>query len=262
MKKTRVLLAILLLGFTSCERGAGTLEYEVVRSLPHDEGAYTQGLLFHDGFLYESTGQHGYSSIRQVDLATGEVIRKHDLEDRYFGEGIVDWEDKLIAITWQSGTGLVFQLDNFRELQRFSYAGEGWGITHDHEKLIMSDGSDKLRFLDPDSFVEIGSVAVTFRGKRVRNLNELEWIEGSIFANIWNSDLIVQINPETGEVIGLLNLTGLLTQSERASGRTDVLNGIAYDADAKRMFVTGKYWPKLFEIELVARPGSEVDEVK
>ena len=126
----------------------------------------------------------------------------------------------------------------------------------------MSDGSDKLRFLDPDSFVEIGSVAVTFRGKRVRNLNELEWIEGSIFANIWNSDLIVQINPETGEVIGLLNLTGLLTQSERASGRTDVLNGIAYDADAKRMFVTGKYWPKLFEIELVARPGSEVDEVK
>jgi glutamine cyclotransferase len=254
-----VLLALIFLAGRSVADGIVAYDYQVVAVYPHDRSAFTQGLLIKDGDLYESTGQRGHSSIRQVDLATGGLVRKHDLDDRYFGEGIVDWNDQLIAVTWQSGTGLVFQLEDFRELKSFNYVGEGWGLTRDHEKLIMSDGSDKLRFFDPDTFEEIGSVAVTFRGKRVRNLNELEWIEGSIFANVWNSDLIVQIDPETGEVNGLLNLTGLLPESEQIRGQTDVLNGIAYDAEAKRMFVTGKYWPKIFEIELIAKPVGETN---
>lgn len=253
-----LLLTLLSAAAPSVADDVVTYGYRVVAVYPHDRNAFTQGLFFRDGDLYESTGLRGHSSIRKVSLATGEVLRQHDLENKYFGEGIVDWNDRLIAVTWKAGTGMVFQLDDFRELQTFRYLGEGWGLTRNADNIIMSDGSDRLRFIDPETFEEVNSVRVSLRGDGLRNLNELEWIEGTIFANVWRTNWIVQIVPDTGQVIGTINLTGLLPESDRVSGHTDVLNGIAYDAETKRIFVTGKHWPKLFEIELVVKQRSGV----
>lgn len=231
--------------------------YVVKNVYPHDEQAFTQGLLYRDGYLYESTGQYGESSVRRVELETGVVKQIRNLEQRYFGEGLVDWEDSLIVLTWRSGVGFVLGRDDFFDRRSFTYTGQGWGLTTDGKRLIMSDGTDALRFLDPESFEETGSVAVTLDGRPVGRLNELEWVDGELYANVWQSNGIVRIDPKSGVVTGIIDLTGLLPDDARRAGHTDVLNGIAYDADARRLFVTGKYWPQLFEIELVEKDAVE-----
>jgi glutamine cyclotransferase len=256
----RIIAALLLLGLLVAPTYADdvvTYGYRILAEFPHDRNAFTQGLFYREGSLYESTGLRGRSSIRKVKLTTGEVLKKHDLPDQYFGEGMVDWNDRLIVVTWQSEKGMVFQIDDFHELSTFEYKGEGWGLTRNRSHIIMSDGSNKLRFLDPETFDEIDSVEVSLRGQSIDNLNELEWIDGNIFANVWRSNFILQIDPATGQVTGLVDLTGLLPKSDKIPGHTDVLNGIAYDAESGRIFVTGKHWPKLYEIELVAKTEAE-----
>lgn len=251
MLLARVLAVLLLLvpGVALAQR-APIQSYEVVASFPHDPGAFTQGLLFQDGVLYESTGLHGRSSIRKVDPATGKVLQKRDLDARYFGEGIVVWKDRLVEITWQDQIGFVYDLNSFEPKSTFTYPGEGWGLTHDGARLIMSDGTADLRFLDPETLNETGRVRVTDGGGEVVNLNELEWVEGEIWANIWGSDWIARIDPATGKVKAWIDMTGLLPAADR-TGREDVLNGIAYDPKGKRVLVTGKLWPKLFEIRVM-----------
>ena len=233
--------------------------YEVVNTYPHDAGAFTQGLLFHDGFLYEGTGLHGESSIRKVDLETGEVLRQRDLSSAYFGEGIAVHNDRLIQLTWKSQVGFVYRLDDFEPLGDFSYLGEGWGLTHDGKRFIMSDGTTRLRFLDLRTFRATGQVHVRYGDRPVRNINELEFIDGLVYANIWKEDRVAMIDPDSGYVTGWVDLSGLLTPAEARSA--DVLNGIAWDEAGRRLFVTGKRWPKLFEIRLVEKetrpyPGS------
>ena len=226
--------------------------YAVVKAYPHDPGAFTQGLLWRDGFLYESTGLHGRSSVRKVTLETGVPEQERLIDSRHFGEGVVDWKDRLITLTWQDQMGFIFDLATFERIGEFSYPGEGWGLTRDETRIIMSDGASALRFLDPETLKETGRIQVTDDGKPVDNLNELEWVKGEIYANVWQTDMIVRINPNTGVVVGRINLTGLLSNADRATSSPDVLNGIAYDAQHDRLFVTGKCWPKLYEIKLVA----------
>ncbi len=229
--------------------------YQVVRVYPHDPAAFTQGLQYIDGALYEGTGLNGRSSIRKVKLETGEVLQKSDLTAEYFGEGITVWKNDLIELTWQSGIAFVYDKTTFQPRRRFNYLGEGWGLTHDDVNLIMSDGTDRLRLLDPATFAERRRIQVTAGGLPVRNLNELEFVKGEIFANIWQTDRIARIAPD-GRVVGWIDLGGLLTPSERAGLESgNVLNGIAYDAAKDRLFVTGKLWPKLFEIKLVKKAG-------
>jgi glutaminyl-peptide cyclotransferase len=226
--------------------------YQIVRVYPHDPAAFTQGLQYIDGALYEGTGLNGRSSIRKVKLETGEVLQKHDLTAQYFGEGITVWNNDLIELTWQSGVAFVYDKTTFQPRRRFNYLGEGWGLTHDDVNLIMSDGTDRLRLLDPATFAERRRIQVTAGGLPVRNLNELEFVKGEIFANIWQTERIARIAPD-GRVVGWIDLGGLLAPSERVG--LDVLNGIAYDAAKDRLFVTGKLWPKLFEIRLVKKAG-------
>ncbi|PYR02396.1 MAG: glutamine cyclotransferase, partial [Acidobacteria bacterium] len=217
--------------------------YQVVRVYPHDPAAFTQGLQYIDGALYEGTGLNGRSSIRKVKLETGEVLQKSDLTAEYFGEGITVWKNDLIELTWQSGIAFVYDKTTFQPRRRFNYLGEGWGLTHDDVNLIMSDGTDRLRLLDPATFADRRRIQVTAGGLPVRNLNELEFVKGEIFANIWQTDRIARITPD-GRVVGWIDLGGLLTPSERAGlERGNVLNGIAYDAAKDRLFVTGKLWP-------------------
>jgi glutamine cyclotransferase len=227
-----------------------SLTYQVLAVYPHDPNAFTQGLVYLDGFLYESTGRFGDSSLRQVLLESGEVIRQVDLSSEYFGEGLTSWEDTLIQLTWKNELGFVYDRQDFALLDQFNYATEGWGLTQDGEHLIMSDGSSSLYFLSPETFEVMRTVTVTYAGEEVVYLNELEFIKGEVFANILNSDDIVRINPETGEVAGRIDLAGILPEEERTA-TTDVLNGIAYDAGQDRLFVTGKCWPNLYEIRLV-----------
>ena len=227
--------------------------YRVVRTFPHDRGAFTEGLVYADGQLYESTGEEGRSSIRRVDLDTGKVLQQRDIDRQFFGEGIVPFRGKLYELTWKSQVGFIYDLKTFQPLGRFSYPGEGWALTTDGKRLIMSDGSPVLRFLDPDTLKESGRLAVTYRGKPLANLNELEWVKGEILANIWMTNTIARIDPETGRVTGVIDLNGLFPQSERR-GDEDVLNGIAYDKADDRLFVTGKQWPRLYQITLVPPP--------
>jgi len=225
--------------------------YQIVRVYPHDRDAFTQGLQFVDGVLYEGTGLNGRSSIRRVELETGKVLQKRSVPEEHFGEGITVWKSDLIELTWQSHVAFVYDRATFEPKKRFSYAGEGWGLTHDGTSLVMSDGSDRLRVLDPATFAEKRRIAVTAGGAPLRNLNELEYVKGEIFANIWQTDYVARIAPDTGKVSAYIDLRGLLTPAERAG--TDVLNGIAYDEKQDRLFVTGKLWPKLFEIKLVRK---------
>ena len=222
--------------------------YEVVNVYPHDRDAFTQGLLFRDGVLYESTGLNGRSSLRRVQLETGRVLQQASVEPRYFAEGLTDWGSRLIQLTYQTNVGFVYDRTSFKRLQTFNYTGEGWGLAHDDRQLIMSDGSSTLRFLDPQTFAVTRRLPVSDGGQPVRDLNELEFIDGQIYANVWQTDRIAMIAPDTGRIAGWINLAGLLPASAAASA--DVLNGIAWDAQRRRLFVTGKLWPSLFEIRI------------
>jgi glutamine cyclotransferase len=223
-----------------------------VNTYPHDPQAFTQGLIFLKGFLYESTGLQGRSSLRQVELESGKVLKQHDLPGHFFGEGLTHWKDRLIQLTWRSGTGLVYERETFRLLRKFAYATEGWGLTQDGRHLIMSDGSARLYFLDPDTFREIRRLEVREGDQPLRNINELEFINGEVLANIFMTDRIARISLKTGRVTGWIDCKGLLSPKE-SQRPVDVLNGIAYDAGAGRLFVTGKLWPKLFEIRIGPR---------
>jgi glutaminyl-peptide cyclotransferase len=230
--------------------GVPVYGYQIVHVYPHDPHAFTEGLFYLHGFLYESTGLEGHSSIRKVRLDTGEVLQRRNVPAQYFGEGIVNWKHRLISLTWKSHIGFVYDLASFGLERQFSYPGEGWALTQDGTHLIMSDGTEELRLLDPETLREIRRLRVTFLGQPVRDLNELEWVKGEIYANVWQTDWIVRIDPNSGAVVGLINCRGLLQPADRIEGATDVLNGIAYDAKDDRLFVTGKNWPKLFEISL------------
>ncbi len=226
--------------------------YQIVRSYPHDPNAFTQGLQFVDGVLYEGTGLNGRSSIRRVALETGQVLQQRAVSPEYFGEGITVWKNDLFELTWQSHVAFVYDKTTFEPKKRFAYPGEGWGLTSDGTNLIMSDGTEELRILDPLTFAEKRRLRVTAAGAPLKNLNELEYVKGEILANIWQTDYVARIAPDSGRVTAYIDLRGLLTPAERA--KTDVLNGIAYDPARDRLFVTGKLWPRLFEIKLIARP--------
>jgi len=223
--------------------------YEVTQEYPHDPKAYTQGLVFADGELYEGTGLYRQSSIRRVDLETGKPLQVQQLNPRLFGEGITYFDGKLYQLTWKNNVGLIIDPKTFELLGNFRYTGEGWGLTHDGEHLILSDGTANLRFLNPKTFRVAKRLQVRDQGKLVRDLNELEYIDGVIYANVWQSDLIARISPEDGRVLSWIDLSGLLDPRLRRDDQA-VLNGIAWDADEQRLLVTGKLWPKLFEIKV------------
>lgn len=231
--------------------GTKLYTFEAVNTYSHDPDAFTQGLIWEgDGILLEGTGLNARSSLRRVELETGSVQQLISLPDQYFGEGITTFDDKLYQLTWRSNIGFVYTQESFELLGAFEYPTEGWGITHDGEKLIMSDGTSTLYFWDPETLAEIGRINITAQGQPVVKLNELEYIKGQVFANIWQTDYIAIIDPVTGNVDAWLNLAGLLKPEDR-QGTEDILNGIAYDAANDRLFVTGKLWPKLFEIRLI-----------
>jgi glutamine cyclotransferase len=227
--------------------------YKILKTYPHDPKAFTQGLVYYkDDILYEGTGMWGESSLRKVDLKTGQVLQIHTLPSDIFGEGITLWGDKIIQLTWQHRKGFVYDRETFTLLREFSYPTEGWGITHDGTRLIMSDGSATLFVWDPETLQEIGRIEVRDDKGPVVRLNELEYIRGLIYANVWQTDRIAIIRPDDGRVVGWIDLSGLLAPEDRHA-RVDVLNGIAYDAEGDRLFVTGKYWPKLFQIQLIKK---------
>lgn len=247
------------IGFLSGQRrgdGGGsvpTYGFSVVRSYPHDRSAFTQGLFVRHGFFYEGTGMTGQSGIRKVKIDTGEVLQAKPLAAQYFGEGIAEWNGSIVQLTWQHGIGFVYDAETFEQTRTFSYKGEGWGLTQDGTRLIMSDGTAQLRFLDPATLKETSRITVRDGRGPVEKLNELEFVKGEIYANVWGTDRIARISPSDGRVVGWIDLAGLLPPAER--GNADVLNGIAYDAAADRLFVTGKWWPRVFQITLVKRGG-------
>ena len=226
--------------------------YRVVNIYPHDPDAYTQGLIFRDGFLFESTGRYGRSTLRKVELKTGRVVQQHRLDAAYFAEGLAEWNGQLVQLTWRSQLAFVYELVSFAPRRTFGYSGEGWGLTHNDQGFILSDGTETLRFLDPNTFRETRRVVVRDGGIPVKDLNELEYIRGEIHANVWHTDRIARISPQSGRVTGWIDLKGLISTAYRLDAEA-VLNGIAYDADDNRLFVTGKLWPRLFEIEVVPR---------
>ena len=226
--------------------------YEIVRSYPHDEQAFTEGLVFENGVLYEGTGLYGYSTLRRVELQTGRSLQLYSMPNQFFGEGITVFNDKIIQLTWLSHEGFVYNKTSFERLGEFNYSTEGWGITYDGNRLIMSDGTANLYFINPETFERTGQIEVHDNASPVTELNELEYIKGDVYANIWLQEKIAIINPETGQVKAWIDLTGI--QSRVNCSGQDVLNGIAYDADGDRLFITGKRWPQLFEIKLVAPP--------
>jgi len=226
--------------------------YEVVNVWPHDRGAFTEGLTYLKGILLESTGLNGSSTLRKVDLPTGRVLQEVRLPSQYFGEGMTVLGDKIYQLTWQSQTGFVYDLESMELEREFSYTGEGWGLTTDGRSLIMSDGTNQIRFLDPATFQVTRTISVFSQGQPLRQLNELEYVKGEILANIWETQSVARIDPATGRLLGLVDFSGLLAPEDRDS-HTDVLNGIAYDAGGDRLFVTGKDWPKLFEVRLKPR---------
>jgi glutamine cyclotransferase len=226
------------------------LTYEVVATYPHDPEAFTQGLEFRDEALVETTGLHGESTMRLVELETGEVVRSRSLPERFFGEGVTIFGRRLFWLTWQSHRAFVYRPGTFKRVGRFSYQGEGWGLTHNQRSLIMSNGSDVIRFRDPDTFLPRRTIQVKLLGDPVEGLNELEWRQGSIFANVFPEDLVVRIDPATGEVTGVLDLSDLRSEEEEQNGAADVTNGIAYMPSEDRLFVTGKRWAHVYEIRL------------
>lgn len=232
------------------------LSWEVVSRRPHDASAFTQGLqLDAAGRLFESTGEYGASSVREVDPVSGQVVRLQPLPDRWFGEGLALVDDELVQLTWKAGVALRRDVDTFELLTTHRYEGEGWGLCYDGSRLVMSDGSDELLFRDPESFEPAGSVSVTYLGERLRRLNELECVDGAVWANVWKTDLIVRIDPGNGRVTGVLDLAGIVHPHPREADSSAVLNGIAWDAEASTFLVTGKDWPELIEIRVI-EPGA------
>ena len=226
--------------------------FVLVRMFPHDTGAYTQGFAYRDGFLYEGTGRNGRSSLRKVRLETGEVIQQVDLEPEFFGEGITLVKNKVLQLTWKSGVGFVYDLNSFHLLGKFSYPGEGWGLATNDREIFMSDGTSEIRVLDAETLQEKRRLKVREGLTPVDQLNELEFVEGQIFANVWHSNRIARISPQTGDVVGWIDLTGILSPVYRLDSEA-VLNGIAYDPTQKRLFVTGKLWPNVYEIRLAPK---------
>jgi glutaminyl-peptide cyclotransferase len=235
-------------------KSAPDYTYTVIHVFPHDTSAFTQGLAYRDGFLYEGTGRNGQSSLRKVRLETGEVVQQAALDPEYFGEGITLVGDKILQLTWKSQTGFVYDLNTFHLLRRFSYPGEGWGLASNGHEVYLSDGSSEIRVLNSDSLQERRRIKVYDGPTQVEQLNELEFVEGQIFANVWHSSRIARISPQTGEVVGWIDLTGLPSAVYRLDAEA-VLNGIAFDPIHKRLFITGKLWPSVFEIRLSLRPG-------
>jgi glutamine cyclotransferase len=226
-----------------------TYGYEIVQVYPHDRNAFTQGLVFHEGNFLESTGEVGRSSLRRVELDTGKVVQKVDVPPPYFAEGITLLKGKIYQLTWQQGIGFVYDALTFEKIGQFKYSGEGWGLANDGQSLILSDGTNKIRFLDPENFQITKTIAAVDGHTAINEINELEYVQGEIYANIWHADRIARIDPKTGTVVGWINLAGLLKPGE-VQDEEAVLNGIAYDQAGGRLFVTGKLWPKIFEIRL------------
>ena len=249
-----VWLIALLSAFTSCrqdELGASFQEppvdtFEVINTYPHDPTAFTQGLVFDGGALYESTGLNGVSSLRQVELQTGKVLQKVNVPSQYFAEGLAIFQGRIFQLTWLAHKGFIYDLASFQQQGEFTYDGEGWGLTQDGRSLILSDGTNRIRFLDPRDFKLQRAISVYDHDRPLAELNELEYIKGEIYANVWHSDRIVRLDPRSGKILGWIDLTGLLPSTQPEN----VLNGIAYDEAGDRLFVTGKRWPKLFEIRV------------
>jgi glutamine cyclotransferase len=246
-----LILALLLAGCNGAGTGPSSSRggYEIVNTWPHSRDAYTQGLIFHEGKLIESTGREGRSSVRRVELETGDILQKVSLPSEYFGEGLTLLNGKIYQLTWQHQKGFIYDPVTFQKIGEFNYHGEGWGLTHDGQFLILSDGTNRLRYIDPSTFQVKKILTVTDRGAAVSRLNELEYAKGEILANIWGADRIARIDPDSGQVRAWIDLTGLLPKGE-VSDEDAVLNGIAYDEATGRLVVTGKLWPKLFEIRL------------
>jgi glutaminyl-peptide cyclotransferase len=245
-------LAVALPGVSDAQAAIPVYGFVVKHVYPHDPQAFTQGLFFKDSQLFETTGQKGQSSLRRVDLKTGKVLQKKDLAPEYFGEGSTAVGDSIVGLTWQSHVGFVYDAKSFALKSRFNYQGEGWGLASDANVVYMSDGSADIRILDPKTLEEKRRIHVTAEGKPITQLNELEIVDGQLYANVWGTDVIARIDPANGNVVGWIDLTGLLPPDKRGTGNPDaVLNGIAYEPKQKRLYVTGKLWPKLFEIELV-----------
>jgi glutamine cyclotransferase len=223
--------------------------YEIINTYPHDSSSYTQGLIYRDDVLYESAGQYNESSLRKVDLKTGKVLKKIPVPGQYFAEGMTIFMGKVFQLTWREEKVFVYEPDTFRKTGEFTYEGEGWGLTHDGQQLIMSDGSSQIRFINADTFKVERRINVTLKGRPVEELNELEYIKGEIYANIYQTDRIVRIDPKTGQVLGVIDMTGILP-GKSPDEMENVLNGIAYDEKGERLFITGKRWPKLFEVRL------------
>ena len=249
-----LLVLALVMGITrqpaAAADSAPTWRHEVVRSFPHDSEAFTQGLLIRDGYLYESTGRNGKSSLRKVELETGKVVQRLGIGQQYFAEGLAAFGSQLVQLTWETNIGWVYDRSTFKQIRTFTFSGEGWGLADDGTRLVMSDGTPNLRFLNPETLAEIGSVRVLDGPTAVNQLNELEVVKGEIFANVWLTDRIAVIAPATGRVVAWLDLKGLLPGQANSDA---VLNGIAYDAARDRLFVTGKLWPRMFEIRVVRR---------
>jgi glutaminyl-peptide cyclotransferase len=253
MIKFRIACGLLAAVLTACAQ-TPQYGYQVMHAYPHDPNAFTQGLEFRAGFLYESTGLKGRSSVRKVNLETGKVLQEIDIDAQYFGEGITVLNQRIVELTWQSETGFVYDQPSFRNLRTFNYPGEGWGLANDGQNIYMSDGSAQIRIWDPVTLQEKRRITVRDRGQPVLNLNELEFVRGEIYANVWQTDRIARISPADGRVLGWIDLAGILAAADR-TGQEDVLNGIAYDVLGNRLFVTGKLWPKLFEIKVVPLHG-------
>ncbi|HBZ08223.1 MULTISPECIES: glutaminyl-peptide cyclotransferase [Massilia] len=258
MLKTSAIAALVLAACAGHAAQAAIPVYGFVvkNTYPHDPQAFTQGLFFRDGHLYETTGLTGRSTLRKVELKTGKVLQKTNLPPEVFGEGSTAFGDKILGLTWQSKTGYVFDAKTFSLKGRFQYEGEGWGLASDARAIYMSDGSAQIRVLDPATLKEVRRVTVTAEGKPIDALNELEVVDGELFANVWGTDVIARIDPVSGKVVGWIDLTNLLPREKRGTSSIDaVLNGIAWDGKHRRLYVTGKFWPKLFEIELVRFEG-------
>lgn len=251
------LLAVLALFAATATLACAADTYKIVHTYPHDPKAYTQGLIYLDGHLYESTGLNGRSSLRMVDLETGSVQQQIPVPSKYFAEGLTNWGSTLVQLTWLAHTGFVYDRFSFRLLRTFHYDGEGWGLTEDGAHLILSDGTATLRFIDPQTFRVVRSIVVKDGGSPVTQLNELEYVHGEIYSNVWHTDRIARISPATGKVLGWIDLSGLLAADQHPDPEA-VLNGIAYDPAHNRLFVTGKLWPQLFEIAVIPEPANMV----